>query len=129
MPESKIIFYKEGNSIPMLDWLKEVSGKEKKVFEKCFAQINLLKMKGYELHRPYADYLGNGIYELRISFRRMQYRLLYFFYGQNVVVLTHGFVKEGKIPNIEIDRAIERKNKFEAKPNIHSFEEGDSSDV
>ena len=32
-----------------------------------------------------------------------------FFAGKQVVVLSHGFTKEDKIPPREIDRAIERK--------------------
>lgn len=125
MPETKVYFYKEDETVPMVDWLKEVTRKDKKAVEKCFAQIKLLKNQGYELHRPYADILRDGIYELRISFRRVQYRILYFFHGQNVTILTHGLVKEGKVPDVEIKRAIERKKKFEADPKKHTYIEGE----
>lgn len=125
MPETKVYFYKEEGTVPMVDWLKEISRKDRKAVVKCFAQIELLKTYGYELHRPYADFLRDGIYELRVSFRHVQYRILYFFHGQNLVLLTHGLEKEGKVPDIEIDRAIERKSKFEAKPEDHSYEEGE----
>jgi hypothetical protein len=121
MPETKVYFYKEEDTVPMVDWLRKISQKDKKAVEKCFAQIELLKMYGYELHRPYADFLRDGIYELRVSFRHVQYRMLYFFNGQNIVILTHGLMKEDKVSDVEINRAIERKKKFEAKPEMHSF--------
>lgn len=125
MPETKVYFYKEGETVPMVDWLKEISRKDRKAVVKCLTQIELLKTYGHELRRPYADFLRDGIYELRISFRNMQYRILYFFHGQNLVLLTHGLEKEGKVPDIEINRAIERKSKFEAKPEDHSYDEGE----
>jgi len=129
MPDTKVIFYKEEKNIPMVNWLDEISRKDKKAVEKCFAQLELLKMSGHELRRPYADYLRDGIYELRISFRRVQYRILYFFYGQSVIILTHGITKEGKIPDVEINRAIERKRKFETKPETHSWEGGEETNA
>ncbi|MDP8246349.1 MAG: type II toxin-antitoxin system RelE/ParE family toxin [Candidatus Hinthialibacter antarcticus] len=125
MPETKVIFYKENKCAPMVNWLEEVYRQDKKALEKCFAQIELLKAFGHELRRPHADFLRDGIYELRISFRRVQYRILYFFFGQNIVVLSHGITKEGKVPDTEINRAIERKIRYEMKPETHSWEEGE----
>jgi hypothetical protein len=122
MPETKVYFFREGETVPMVDWLNKISLKNNKAVVKCLAQIELLKMCGYELHRPYADFLRDGIYELRISFQRVQYRILYFFHGQNVILLTHGLEKEGKVPDIEINRAIERKIQFEADPEAHSYD-------
>lgn len=124
MPETQVYFYKEEDVVPMVDWLTEVSRKDKKAFEKCQAHLEMLKARGYELHRPYADFLRDGIYELRVPFRRVQYRMLYFFHGQNVVILTHGLTKEDKVPDVEINRAIERKKKYEAEPETHSFTGG-----
>lgn len=50
--------------------------------------------------------------------------MLYFFHGQNIVILTHGLTKEDKVPDMEINRAIERKKKCEAEPETHSFTGG-----
>ena len=36
----------------------------------------------------------------------VNYRILYFFCGSNAVCLSHGFTKEGEIPDKEINRAI-----------------------
>jgi ribosome-binding protein aMBF1 (putative translation factor) len=39
----------------------------------------------------------------------VQYRVLYFFHGRDIVVLSHGVTKSQKVPNAEIERAMERK--------------------
>ncbi len=85
----------------------------------------MLKNFGYELYRPYADTLRDGIHELRISFRRVQYRILYFFYGQNVAILAHGLIKEDKVPKADINLAVARKKKIEADPQKHTYTEGE----
>jgi len=38
-----------------------------------------------------------------------------------VVVASHGLVKEGPVPDAEIKRALERKKRFEADPARHTF--------
>jgi hypothetical protein len=47
--------------------------------------------------------------------------MLYFFYGNVVAVVSHGIVKEQKVPSKEIDRAVERKKRFMANPQRHTF--------
>lgn len=37
------------------------------------------------------------------------------------MVVSHGVGKEGDVPDVEIDRATERKRKFEANPKRHTF--------
>jgi hypothetical protein len=89
--------------------------------------IELLADKGNELRRPYADYLREGIYELRPTVGRVHYRVLYCFAGQCVVLLTHGLVKEDKVPEREIAKALECEGRFSADPRKHSFELGELS--
>jgi phage-related protein len=69
---------------------------------------------GHELRRPEADFLRDGIYELRASYQGVHYRVLYFFAGKAVVVLSHGLTKEKEVPPREIDQAVERKLMVEA---------------
>lgn len=78
---------------------------------------------GHELRRPEADFLRDGIYELRASLRRVHYRILYFFHRSTAAVVSHGVVKEQIVPPKEIDRAVGRKNRFEANPAAHTYEE------
>lgn len=66
------------------------------------------------MRRPYADYLRDGIYELRVKFSSNNYRVLYFFVVRERIVLTHGFVKKSnKVPEKEIEKAIKYKLEFE----------------
>jgi phage-related protein len=67
----------------------------------------------HELRRPAADFLRNGIYELRAKHQNVQYRILYFFHSQNVAILAHAITKGGPaVPDSDIDRAIARKRFF-----------------
>ena len=38
-------------------------------------------------------------------------------------VLSHGLAKERVVPAREIDRAVERKKRFETNPRRHTYEE------
>lgn len=67
-----------------------------------------LEAFGYELRRPFADVLRDGIHELRFRIGTVQYRVLYSFHGQNAVVLSHGLTKESKVPDRDIDLAVGR---------------------
>ena len=58
-----------------------------------------------------------------MRYQRVNYRMLYFFQGRTAVVISHGLVKERVVPPKEIERAIERKEKFERNPDKHSYSE------
>ncbi len=88
---------------------------------KCLARLKRLEDLGHELRRPEADYLRDGIYELRASYQGVHYRMLYFFYGKLGAVVSHGLVKEREVPPREIDLAIRRKTQFESDPKRHTF--------
>jgi phage-related protein len=111
---TEVVFYREEDgSVPLLDWL---DGLPRKPREKCLARLARLEELGHELRRPEADFLRDGIYELRAAYQGVQYRMLYFFSGKAFVVVSHGLVKEKAVPPKDIDRAIERKRKFESDP-------------
>jgi phage-related protein len=119
MPKVEVVLFKENNgTVPLLDWL---GGLIPKARAKCIARIIRLKQRGHELRRPEADYLRDEIYELRIGLRHVNYRILYFFHGRTATVLSHGLTKEGRVPSVEIDKAIERKNRFKADPEAHVY--------
>ena len=79
------------------------------------------EQQGHELRRPIPDFLRDGIYELRPTFQGVNYRILYFFSGRNVVVVSHGIAKESEVPDVEINRAVERKQRFEANHDAHTY--------
>jgi phage-related protein len=90
----------------------------------CIALIELLRLHGHRLRRPHADYLRDEIYELRVKREGINYRMLYFFHGQQAIVVSHGIVKQrAAVPPIEIERAMARKAAFEAAPARHTHEE------
>lgn len=124
MPTTKVLFYQEkkGDS-PIVKWLRKIRKKDPKGFLNCLARVEQLQMSGYELRRPAADYLRDGIYELRAKHRNVQYRLFYFFHGENIAIIDHGIIKEqSAVPPIELKRALNRKRKFEQNPQKHTFE-------
>jgi hypothetical protein len=116
VPRSELIFYREGGTVLFDEWLKALPVK---VQAKCLSLVSMLRSQGHELRRPIADILRDGIYELRPSYQGVNYRILYFFSGKNNVVVSHGLSKKAEVPAIEIDRAIERKNEYEANPKVH----------
>ena len=121
MSQTRIVFFREEDgTVPLLEWLDELPSK---VQLKCLARIERLKQEGHELRRPEADFLRDKIYELRVGFQGVNYRMLYFFHGNVVAVLSHGIVKEREVPAKEIEIAIKRRAKFEHDPQAHTFEE------
>lgn len=115
MSSVKVVFYKEENKCPVKEWLDTLP---KKIKAKGAVRMERLAELGHELRRPEGDYLRDEIYELRWRFQSVNYRILYFFHGKEIVVLSHGFTKEDIIPPKEIEIAIERKRKFERNPSL-----------
>ena len=119
MPRTDVLFYQEADgAVPIVEWL---DGLPPKAQDKCLVRLERLEELGHQLRRPLADYLGNGIYELRAAHRGIQYRMLYFFHGDSAVVVSHGLVKEQRIRPSEIDKAIRRKQRFQADPVRYAF--------
>ena len=86
---------KENNQVKIMNWIKK------------------LEELGPTLSRPYADYLNDDIYELRIKLSGNQIRILYFFWFKEYIILTHQFNKNtDKIPAKEIKKAIKIKEEF-----------------
>jgi len=110
--QTEVFFFRDpkDDSVPLLQWL---DAQPIKVQAKCAERIDRLGEMGHELRRPEADFLRDGIYELRASYRGVRYRMLYFFTGKAVVVISHGLAKEREVPSREIDRAARRKQLVE----------------
>jgi phage-related protein len=74
-------------------------------------EMDYLAEFGNKLGMPHSRILENGIYELRIKVVRKQFRFFYFFFGQSIVVLTHGFLKKSQTtPRHEIEMAEKYRN-------------------
>ena len=102
-------FRRERGDEPVREFLKSLP---KAARIEAGAALTDLEEYGPELRRPGADYLRDGIYELRFTSAKVNYRILYFFDGPEVV-LTNAFVKKvQKVPKAEIERAMRRRKEW-----------------
>lgn len=117
-----VVFYREADgSVPVLDWLARLAVQNRKALLKAHARLALLEQSGHELRRPIADTIGEGLLEMRWRVANVNYRILFFFHGRHAAVLAHGLTKEAKLPAVDIERALARKRRFEADPQVHSY--------
>ena len=114
-----VLFYKDEKGCPVKEWLDTI---DKKAKAKGNVRIERLADVGNELKRPEADYLRDGIYELRWRLQSVNYRILYFFHDREVVVLANGLTKEKTVPPRDIEIAMRRKSEFEKNPVLHTEE-------
>ena len=122
MPVTTVVFFMEADgSCPLLLWLDRLPAK---VQNKCIVRIERLQALGHELRRPEADFLRDGIYELRLSFQSVNYRMLYFFH-RHTAVISHGLTKEKEVPDREIQLAIRHSELFAKDPTQYTYEEPD----
>ncbi|HUK56850.1 MAG TPA: type II toxin-antitoxin system RelE/ParE family toxin [Nitrospiria bacterium] len=96
MPTTQVVFFADHEGCPVLEWL---DGLPKRIQAKARVRIERLAEIGHELRRPEADYLRDGVYELRWRFQSVNYRILYFFHGRDVIVLSNGLTKEDRVPS------------------------------
>lgn len=128
MPATEVIFYAERGQCPFLRWLDQ---QQEEVQDKIFDAIARLEALGHELRRPEAEYLRDGIYELRVKKGHVNYRPLYFFddvkdgktgrITRRRAVIAHGCTKEGQVPAREIDLALARRSLYVANRPAHTY--------
>lgn len=79
IPAINVYLYAESDGrCPVLEWLRELLRTNERAALACLARVRLLQEHGHALRRPHADFLRDGIYELRAKVGRVNYRLLYF---------------------------------------------------
>ena len=119
MPRVEIVVYrsKRGQS-PLIEWLHKQPALVKTKFRD---RLERLKERGPLLRRPLSAPLGKGIHELRADHQRIHYRILYGFAGKGKAVLSHGCVKEGKVPTKEKDQARKNLNNYRKDPQGHTY--------
>ncbi len=107
MLENIYYFLDERGESPVKEFIKALSQDER---ANVFAYIAELKNQGHNLRRPLADYLGQGIYELRPKANRV----FYFFFLKNSAVLVHAIRKKtDKISNRDLEVCLKRKSEVE----------------
>ncbi len=122
MPKTEVVIYCETDgTAPFLEWFEKIPEKAQ---DKIIVRLERLKELGHELRRPEADYLRDDIYELRVKLQSVNYRVLYFFHGQRMVVLSHGFSKQqARVPENELQSAFRRRSAYLRSPSRHTLKE------
>ncbi|MCC7054972.1 MAG: type II toxin-antitoxin system RelE/ParE family toxin [Gemmatimonadaceae bacterium] len=124
VPACVVLRFRDANGrVPFDDWVEalRISGVAgARSSEKIRFALERLAQAGHELRHPTAAPLRDGVYELRIAVGRVQYRVLYFFAGPGVAVVSHGCAKERHVPAGEIERAIRRRAALLAAPLRHT---------
>jgi len=119
MPNVTALLFREGDEIPVLDWM---DGLDREPRERLFRRIELLRQQGHTARRPLVENLGGNIYELRTRIGTVNYRMLFSFDGRTAVLLTSGFTKEREIPAEELRRARRRLQEYQQDPANHYAE-------
>jgi phage-related protein len=123
MLSCRVVFYRDDDgTAPVIEWLRVMERRARGVAAKFADRVDRLSNWGPALRRPLVGYLGDGIYELRVRHRTVNYRVLFFFHGQHAVVLAHGLTKMSRVPPEEIERAKERRQRFELDPDAHTYD-------
>jgi len=78
-----------------VEWFNELPAK---VQDKVYLRLERLREMGHEMRRPEADFLRDGIHELRVSLRGVHHRILYFFHGAIAAVVSHGLCGRARSP-------------------------------
>jgi phage-related protein len=119
LPAVEVFYFQEDeDKVPLVRWLDQLTAKAQ---QKCQVRLERLEAMGNDLRRPEADYLRDDIYELRASWQGVHYRMLDFFHGRTAVVVSHGIVKEQRVPPREIALAVKRRETFESCPEKYAF--------
>ena len=109
-------FIDERGRNPVKEFIDDLSLKEQ---AKVWAYIEELKRQGHALRRPVADYLGEGIYELRPR----DNRIFYFFFLKDSAVFLHAIRKKtDKIPAGDLALCLKRREQVETMGSIQQGE-------
>ena len=89
-----------------------------KMRNKALYSLSILEEFGNQLKEPYSKAMGDGIFELRVSFANDITRIFYFFCVGRRIILTNGFIKKTqKTPRNMIELAKSYKKDYENRFN------------
>lgn len=85
---------------------------------KVLRDMEVLADYAPDLHEPYTKHIDGPIWELRSKFSSNIYRLFYFIYQNNKLIMLHGFTKKtNRTPRGEIQTAQKRLADYLARNN------------
>lgn len=111
MAAYKCLFFRtESGDSPVEDFIESLDYKTKRKF--LFKRV-LLEEYGPRLFYPHTKYLGDDIFELRFEGIEGTIRILYFFFYNNQIIFTNGFIKKSnKTPVQEKEAALQRRKTY-----------------
>lgn len=99
-------FAKINTKVPMIEFLEELSVRERAKIFVYIEKLVELKNSGIPPKENLSKYLEDGIFELRVTFENRISRSLYFYESEKQIIFTHGFLKkDSKTPKNEIEKA------------------------
>jgi phage-related protein len=105
------MFYRtDSGNEPVREWLKEdVPAAARKTIGGDIKTVQAM----WPIDKPLVDHLGPGLWEVRSTHDKIDYRVAFALNG-GTMVLLHGFTKgSGKTKKADIDLALERKARWE----------------
>lgn len=100
----------ETGKSPVEDFIKSLDPRTRRKF---YYVKSLLETYGHRLPYPHAKYIGDQIFELRFQGTEGHIRTLYFFFSENKVIFTNGFIKKSdKTPSNEKQTAVDRRKDY-----------------
>lgn len=110
-PEWQLVFYVDENGdSPVEDFLRGLDTKTRARFRWSLEQ---LRVRNVQASEPLVKHLEGKIWELRRAGAGNIYRVLYFFFTGQQIVLLHAFQKKTeKTPRGEIEAAHKRMESF-----------------
>lgn len=106
-------FYRnDAGNQPVRDWLIKLNIADRKVIGTDIKTVEY----GWPIGMPTCRSMGKGLYEVRSTLPSSKIaRVLFCIYGEDMVLL-HGFIKKTqKTPKQDLELALDRKTKLEAK--------------
>ena len=105
------IFYQTiSGAVPVRDWLKKLSGDDRRVIGGDIARAEF----GWPIGMPLCRSLGGGLWEVRSSLPRGRIVRVIFCVSCGHMVLLHGFEKKAqKIPKSDLELARKRQKEVE----------------
>lgn len=105
-----IYYTTPGGKIPVEEFIESLAEDTQDAF---FYKTGLLEKYGPQLRKPHTDYIGTGIFELRFTGKEGKVRILFFFFHENRIIFTNGFIKKTpKTPRREIKIAKQRRKEY-----------------
>jgi phage-related protein len=111
--EWRIDFYREGLRNPVEDFLSSL---DEKTYARFTWSLEQLRHRNISAREPLVRHVEGKVWELREESRTNIYRVLYFAAAGRRFVMLHGFQKKTqRTPRREIDIALDRQKRFEAR--------------